>query len=97
MQCNVLTSPSCFFQIGDAVVALPEYKAWAELVAVPSKYVYKLPEGVSFQEAAALTMNYVVAHMVLFEVGGLTQGKSVLVHSAGGGVVSTTFLQRCQL
>lgn len=31
-------------------------------------------------------MNYTVAHILLFEIGGLTQGKSILVHSVGGGV-----------
>lgn len=75
-------------QVGDLVVALPEYKAWAELAVVPAKYVYKIPEGVSAPDATSLIMNYVVAHMVLFEVGGLSDGKSLLLHSAGGGVVS---------
>ncbi|GJQ78290.1 hypothetical protein Trydic_g22131, partial [Trypoxylus dichotomus] len=32
------------FAVGDKVVALPEYRAWAELVAVPAKYVYKCPD-----------------------------------------------------
>lgn len=74
------------FQVGDQVVALPEYRAWAELVAVPAKYVYKLPKGLSYLDAATISMNYAVAYMLLFEVAGLTQGKSILVHSVGGGV-----------
>lgn len=74
--------------MGDQVAALPEYKAWAELVAVPAKYVFKLPNGLSPQDAAAITMTYTVAYILLFEIGGLSNGKSVLVHSAGGGVVS---------
>lgn len=74
------------FQVGDKVVALPEYRAWAELVAVPAKYVYKLPNGLSYLDAVTITMNYTVAHILLFEIGGLTQGKSILVHSVGGGV-----------
>ncbi|ERL92743.1 hypothetical protein D910_10052 [Dendroctonus ponderosae] len=75
------------FQVGDQVVALPEYRAWAELVAVPSKYVYKLPKGLSYLDAVTITMNYTVAYILLFEIGALTQGKSVLVHSVGGGVL----------
>lgn len=70
------------------MVALPEYRAWAELVAVPAKYVYKLPNDLSYLDAVTITMNYTVAYILLFEIGGLTQGKSVLVHSVGGGVVS---------
>lgn len=77
------------FQIGDQVVALPEYRAWAELVAIPSKYVYKLPKDLSHLDAVTITMNYTVAHILLFEIGGLSEGKSVLVHSVGGGVVSS--------
>lgn len=70
------------------MVALPEFRAWAELVAVPARFVYKLPQDVSFLDAAALAMNYVTAHALLFDVAGLTEGKKVLVHSVGGGVVS---------
>lgn len=74
------------FAVGDLVVALPEFRAWAELVTVPAKYVFKLPQGMTPQDAAAITMNYIVAYILLFELGGLCPGKSVLVHSAGGGV-----------
>ncbi|CAG9762063.1 unnamed protein product [Ceutorhynchus assimilis] len=74
------------FQVGDRVVALPEYRAWAELVAVPAKYVYKLPQGLSYLDAVTITMNYTVAYILLFEIGAITQGKSILVHSVGGGV-----------
>jgi len=74
------------FKVGDRVVALPEYRAWAELVNVPQQFVFPLPSDLSFLDAAALTMNYIVAYILLFELGGLTPGKSVLVHSAGGGV-----------
>ncbi|KDR16462.1 Synaptic vesicle membrane protein VAT-1-like protein-like, partial [Zootermopsis nevadensis] len=74
------------FKVGDRVVALPEYRAWAELVIVPSRYVYHIPAELSYLDAAAIAMNYLVAYILLFELGGLAPGKSVLVHSAGGGV-----------
>lgn len=75
-------------QVGDRVVALPECKAWAELVSVPAKYVFLLPADISYQEATALTMNYILAYVLLFDLAGITPGKTVLLHSAGGGVVS---------
>ncbi|GLG97849.1 Enoyl-[acyl-carrier-protein] reductase, mitochondrial [Gryllus bimaculatus] len=74
------------FKVGDRVVALPEYRAWAELVAVPAKYVYPIPDGMSFLDAAAITMNYIVAYILVFELGGVASGKSLVLHSAGGGV-----------
>lgn len=69
-------------------MALPDHKAWAELVAVPATAVFKLPDNMNYLEAAALTMNYTVAHILLFDLACLTPGKSMLVHSAGGGMVS---------
>ncbi|CAH0550798.1 unnamed protein product [Brassicogethes aeneus] len=72
--------------VGDQVVALPEYRAWSELVAVPAKYVYKLPKDISHLDAVTITMNYTVAYILLFELAGISQGKSLLVHSVGGGV-----------
>lgn len=72
------------------MVALPDHKAWAELVAVPATSVFALPPGMSYLDAAAITMNYTVAYILLFELAHLTPGKSLLLHSAGGGVVSWT-------
>lgn len=95
----VISSYSQFFvhlyttikQVGDRVVALPEFRAWAELCAVPTKYVYKIPDELSFQDAAAMTMNYLVAYVIVYDLLSLRAGKSVLLHSAGGGVVSIQF------
>lgn len=36
-------------QVGDRVVALPDHRAWAELVPVPAKYVYQVPETMPLQ------------------------------------------------
>lgn len=74
------------FQIGDRVAALPEYRAWAETVAVPAKYVYKIPDDLSYADAVAITLNYTIAYILLFELGGVVPGKKILLHSAGGGV-----------
>lgn len=57
-------------------------------MAVPAKYVYKCPDELGPLDAAAITMNYTVAYILLFELAGLSKGKSLLVHSVGGGVVS---------
>uniref|UniRef100_A0A8C0E6I7 Vesicle amine transport 1 like n=1 Tax=Bubo bubo TaxID=30461 RepID=A0A8C0E6I7_BUBBB len=74
------------FEIGDRVMAFVNYSAWAEVVCTPVEFVYKIPDDMSFSEAAAFPMNFVTAYMMLFEVANLREGMSVLVHSAGGGV-----------
>lgn len=76
------------FQIGDRVIAFVNYNAWAEVVCTPVDFVYKMPDEMTFSEAAAFSLNFVAAHMMLFEVANLREGMSVLVHSAGGAVVS---------
>lgn len=73
-------------------MAFVNYNAWAEVVCTPVEFVYKIPEDMSFAEAAAFPMNFVTAYMMLFEVANLREGMSVLVHSAGGGVVSRLFV-----
>ncbi|KAI1889800.1 hypothetical protein AGOR_G00166660 [Albula goreensis] len=74
------------FEIGDRVMAFVNYSAWAEVVCTPLDFVYKIPDDMTFPEAAAFSMNFVAAYMMLFEVANLREGMSVLVHSAGGGV-----------
>uniref|UniRef100_A0A8C6SSH5 Vesicle amine transport 1-like n=1 Tax=Neogobius melanostomus TaxID=47308 RepID=A0A8C6SSH5_9GOBI len=74
------------FEIGDRVMAFVNYNAWAEVVCISVDFVYKMPDEMSFTEAAAFSLNYVAAYMMLFEVANLRAGMSVLVHSAGGSV-----------
>ncbi|XP_067352612.1 synaptic vesicle membrane protein VAT-1 homolog-like isoform X2 [Channa argus] len=74
------------FEIGDRVMAFVNYNAWAEVVCTPVDFVYKMPDEMTFAEAAAFSLNFVAAYMMLFEVANLQEGMSVLVHSAGGGV-----------
>ncbi|XP_057349289.1 uncharacterized protein LOC130681112 [Manis pentadactyla] len=75
------------YEIGDHVMAFVNYDAWEEVVCTPVEFVYKIPDVMSFSEAAAFPMNLVTAYMMLFEVARLREGTCVLVHSAGGGVV----------
>ncbi|OWK16211.1 VAT1L [Cervus elaphus hippelaphus] len=77
--------------IGDRVMAFVNYNAWAEVVCTPVEFVYKIPEDMSFSEAAAFPMNFVTAYMMLFEVANLREGMSVLIHSAGGGVPRSSY------
>lgn len=78
-------------RVGDRVIAFMECKAWSELVTCSAKHVYKLPKNMEYQEAIAVTSNYVVAYALLFDVACLRSGQTVLIHSVGGGVVSRLF------
>ncbi|GFY44434.1 synaptic vesicle membrane protein VAT-1 homolog-like [Trichonephila inaurata madagascariensis] len=73
-------------QVGDRVAALTDCKSWAELVVVNTKYIYKLPQEMTFQDASAMLMNYVVAYGLVFDTACIRENQTVLIHSAGGGV-----------
>ena len=81
-------------KVGDRVVALPEFKAWSEYTLCPDTMCFKIPESMSYQEAVAITTNGIVAHTLLFELGVLHPGKSILMHPSPGGVVIDLFIQR---
>ena len=48
--------------------------------------VSKIPDHYSFSSAAALPVVYCTAYHALFNVGRLSKGESILIHSAAGGV-----------
>ncbi|XP_038070061.1 synaptic vesicle membrane protein VAT-1 homolog-like isoform X2 [Patiria miniata] len=73
-------------KVGDRVVAFQRSGTFAEAIAVPTKYVYEMPNKMTYEEGAALGVCYAAAYMMLYEVANLTKGKTLLVHSAGGNL-----------
>ncbi len=71
---------------GDRVIAMSLFKAYAEKIAVPARQVLPVPPGMSFEEAAAMPVNYLTAYHSMFYMGNLQPGDTVLVHGAAGGV-----------
>lgn len=57
----------------------------------PAKYVFKIPSNMSYQDGAALPMNFLTAYIMLFDIGNLQKGMSVFAHNIGGGVVSNVW------
>jgi NADPH2:quinone reductase len=70
---------------GARVVGLMGAGAWAERAAVKVERLAELPDGVSFEQAAALPVAGLTALRGL-EVAGFVLGKRVLVTGASGGV-----------
>jgi NADPH:quinone reductase-like Zn-dependent oxidoreductase len=71
---------------GDAVTALTKFNAYAEWVAVPAEQAYRLPPGMTFEDAAAIPVNYLTAYHSMFTMGNLQPGDRILIHGAAGGV-----------
>jgi putative PIG3 family NAD(P)H quinone oxidoreductase len=74
------------FRPGDRVMALLAGGGQAERVAVPAGQLMPLPEGLSFEEGAALPEACLTAWTNLVAEGGLEAGETVLVTGATGGV-----------
>ncbi|HUJ30438.1 MAG TPA: zinc-binding dehydrogenase [Candidatus Acidoferrum sp.] len=71
---------------GDAVAAISHFNAYAEWVAVPPRNIYRLPQGMTFEDAAALPVTYLTAYHSMFTMGNLQPGDRILIHGAAGGV-----------
>jgi NADPH:quinone reductase-like Zn-dependent oxidoreductase len=71
---------------GQRVVAGTMFGGYASQVVVPASDVVALPDELSFEQGAAIPVNYGTAWAGLIGFGSLRAGERVLVHSAGGGV-----------
>jgi NADPH:quinone reductase len=85
---TVVSGPG--FEPGQRVAGVGGYGGAAELVANPGIFTFPLPDEMSFDEGAALPMNYLTAQFALAERGQLNPGETVLVHGAAGGVGTAT-------
>jgi synaptic vesicle membrane protein VAT-1 len=74
------------FQPGDRVVAGTRFKGFAELVTTDIGNVLRIPEGMTFEEAAALPVAYGTAYAAIGLLAAVRPGETVLVHAAAGGV-----------
>ncbi|HEX8868520.1 MAG TPA: NADPH:quinone oxidoreductase family protein [Lentzea sp.] len=72
--------------IGDRVLAMAEYGGYAELVTIDHRQVYRLPDTMSFVDAAAMSLAFDTAWMALRERARVRPGETVLVLGAGGAV-----------
>jgi NADPH2:quinone reductase len=71
--------------VGQRVAAFT-VKAYAEYCQAPAPMVIPLPDGVSFTDGAAFPIQVMTAYHMLHTVDSTGPGKTVLVHSAAGGV-----------
>jgi NADPH:quinone reductase-like Zn-dependent oxidoreductase len=91
-----LTCGRCEFCRAGADNCCPEIKVlggavdggYAELIAVPARNVFPMPERLTFVEAAALPVAFLTAWHMLVTRGGIRPGEIVLVVGASSGIGS---------
>jgi NADPH:quinone reductase-like Zn-dependent oxidoreductase len=75
---------------GERITVIGEHMdgTHAELIAVPAGNVYPLPDGISFEEAAAFPLVFETAYRLLVTKAQLREGEWVLLWGIGSGVAS---------
>jgi NADPH:quinone reductase-like Zn-dependent oxidoreductase len=74
------------FSHGQRVMAGTKFGGYASQVVVPAGDVVALPDELTFEQGAAIPVNYATAWAGLIGYGSLRAGEKVLIHAAGGGV-----------
>jgi polyketide synthase 12 len=71
--------------VGDPVLGLGQ-GSFASEVSTDARWVVRIPDNLTFEEAATIPMTFLSAWFGLHELGGLRPGERVLIHAAAGGV-----------
>jgi putative PIG3 family NAD(P)H quinone oxidoreductase len=72
--------------VGDPVCALLAGGGYAERVAVPAGQLMRVPRGLSLRDAAALPETACTVWSMVFDVGRLRPGETLLVHGGTSGI-----------
>ncbi|MDH4745224.1 NADPH:quinone oxidoreductase family protein [Sphingomonas sp. CBMAI 2297] len=72
--------------VGDRVIAVTGHGGLVEKIAIEAFRLFRLPEGRSFEEGAALLLTYATTIHALLDRGHLREGHNLLVLGAAGGV-----------
>ena len=75
---------------GDRITVIGEHMdgTHAELIAVPRGNVYPIPDGMSFEEAAAFPLVFETAYRMLVTRAGVREGEWVLLWGIGSGIAT---------
>lgn len=73
-------------RLGQRVLAGTRFGGYAEIVNVAAADSVPLPDDVTFEQGAAVPVNYATAWAALHGYGSLRAGERVLIHAAAGGV-----------
>jgi len=73
-------------EVGDRVAYTLVLGSYAEYAAVPADKLVKIPGGVSEQAAAAVVLQGMTAHYLVYDTFPLKKSQTALIHAAAGGV-----------
>jgi NADPH2:quinone reductase len=74
------------FSAGDRVAAYVPFGGYAEVVAAKPQTTFRIPDQLTFEQGAAIAMNFPTVHFALQRRGRVAPGEHVLVLGAAGGI-----------
>jgi putative PIG3 family NAD(P)H quinone oxidoreductase len=74
------------WQVGDRVMAVITGGGYAELAVVPAGVAIRIPDVLSYEQAAAIPEAFLTAYLNLFALGRLQSGETALIHAGASGV-----------
>ena len=74
------------WKVGDRVMSLVGGGGYAEYAVAYATHPMRIPESMSFEEAACVCESYITAFLNVFMIGELGDGQTALLHGGGGGV-----------
>jgi putative PIG3 family NAD(P)H quinone oxidoreductase len=74
------------WQVGDRVISLVGGGGYAEYAVAYASHLMRIPEAMSFEEAACVCESYITAFLNVFMIGELKDGQTAILHGGGGGV-----------
>jgi NADPH2:quinone reductase len=83
------------WQKGDRVMSLVGGGGYAEYAVAYADHLMRIPDSMSFEEAACVCESYITAFLNIFMIGEFRDGQTAILHGGGGGV-NTAGIQLCR-
>ena len=74
------------WKVGDRVMAVVTGGSYAELATVPTGMAMRVPDELTFEQAAAIPEAFLTAWLNMFTLGKLQAGETILIHAGASGV-----------
>jgi putative PIG3 family NAD(P)H quinone oxidoreductase len=83
------------WEVGDRVITLVGGGGYAEYAVAYASHLMRIPDSLSFEEAACICESYITAFLNIFMIGEFQNGQTAILHGGGGGV-NTAGVQLCK-
>lgn len=74
------------WNVGDRVFGIVAGESQAEFLVTDESLLARIPDNLSFTDAAAVPEAFITAHDAIITLVGLTAGNTLLIHAVGSGV-----------